>query len=91
MVTHAQTNELYCTLTNMGGFMQPQGHLQLLVSMLKYKFNPQRAIDACKFCILDGNSNYSIAIENGVCQEIIKGLINKGHRILIEDENDKKK
>jgi gamma-glutamyltranspeptidase/glutathione hydrolase len=36
IVLHADTRELFATLTNMGGFMQPSGHLQLVCNLVDF-------------------------------------------------------
>lgn len=46
-----------------GSFMQPQGHVQLLMNLLVRGMDPQAAIDAPRFCIRDGNTDAAIAIE----------------------------
>ena len=38
-------DKLYCTFGNMGGFMQPAGHVQLISNLVDYGMCPQRAID----------------------------------------------
>ena len=45
----------------MGGSMQPQGHVQVLLNMIEFGMDPQEAIDAARFRHLSG---VSVAIEN---------------------------
>ncbi len=44
MLTHSDTGELYASLSNMGGFMQPQGHMQLVVELVANGLDPQVSI-----------------------------------------------
>ena len=45
----------------MGGAMQPQGHVQVLLNMVEFGMDPQEAIDAARFRHLSGTR---VAIEN---------------------------
>jgi gamma-glutamyltransferase 2. Threonine peptidase. MEROPS family T03 len=51
MVTRG--DRLWASLGVMGGFMQPQGHVQMLVNMIDFGMNPQEALDAPRFELID--------------------------------------
>ena len=72
-------DQLYCTFTNMGGFMQPQGHVQIMSNLLDYGMGPQEALDAPRFCISDGLQNGKVYFEEGFRTEIISELAAMGH------------
>lgn len=80
MITHADTNELYATISNMGGFMQPQGHMQLTVALAS-GMDPQQAIDQPRFCISDGTHNGAVMLEEGVDELNVYALEEQGHRL----------
>lgn len=72
---------LYATLSNMGGFMQPQGHMQLTINMVAGDMDPQAAIDAPRFCIPQGTHDGVVKLEAGVPQEIVEELKSQGHNM----------
>ena len=81
MLTHADSGELYATISNMGGFMQPQGHMQLTVALAN-GLDPQAAIDLPRFCIADGTHNGQVLIEEGVEEATIETLLEQGHKMV---------
>merc|ERR1712130_1090962 len=74
MVT--KNGKLWATFTNMGGFMQPQGHVQVLLNLLN-GMDPQAAVDAPRFCV---TSNGNIWVED---EKIAIELRQRGHKISV--------
>ena len=68
----------------MGGFMQPQGHVQVLVNMLDYGMNPQEALDAPRFQWI---GDKKIQLEREVGAHIAQELAARGHQIEIVNDN----
>ena len=64
----------------MGGPMQPQGHLQVVVNMVDYGMNPQAALDAPRWNFVSGNR---VLLEEAVSQEIVKALVEKEHQVQV--------
>ena len=79
MLTHTDTGELYATISNMGGMMQPQGHLQLTINLLARGMDAQSAIDEPRFCIADGTRAGAAFVEEGISEETVETLQKMGH------------
>jgi gamma-glutamyltranspeptidase/glutathione hydrolase len=62
----------------MGGFMQPQGHTQIVVGTVDYGFNPQAALDAPRWRV-DGG--LAVSLELGMPENVIQGLAERGHQV----------
>merc|ERR1712238_410169 len=81
ILTWAENDELYATLSNMGGNMQPQGHMQLTVGMVDHGLDPQAAIDFPRFCIAEGTQNGAVYMEKEVLPSVVEELVERGHTI----------
>ena len=64
----------------MGGAMQAQGHLQVMLRTLLYGQNPQAAIDAPRWQVLTDGA--TIAIERGFDASVYQELEERGHVVL---------
>ncbi len=77
----------------MGGGMQPQGHVQILVNMIDFGMNIQQAGDAARFMHDGGRQSTGITksllgtlyLEPGVPQETVKRLKAMGHQVEVVD------
>jgi gamma-glutamyltranspeptidase/glutathione hydrolase len=63
----------------MGGFMQPQGHVQVGVGLIDFRMDPQAALDAPRFRWLGGRK---VALEAGVPDTVVAELAARGHEIV---------
>jgi gamma-glutamyltranspeptidase/glutathione hydrolase len=81
MVTRASDDSLYASYGVMGGFMQPQGHVQVLSALVDDGMDPQAALDQVRFCIDVEEEGGEVAIEEGMPQETITGLKTMGHTL----------
>jgi len=62
----------------MGGFMQPQGHLQVVMNTVDFHLNPQQALDAPRWQWLDGKT---VEMERSTPEHIVDALARKGHGV----------
>ena len=83
-MTHAD-GELYACFGVMGAFMQPQGHLQLLVNLLTHRMDPQSALDAPRFRIVAEEEGGRIQVEDGIPDHVIERLARLGHPVGARD------
>lgn len=68
----------------MGGFMQPQGHVQVVLNLVRFGHNPQAALDAPRFQWIRGNK---VHLEKTVPQEVVEELAALGHEVTVTEEN----
>ncbi|EWM20984.1 Gamma-glutamyltranspeptidase [Nannochloropsis gaditana] len=85
LATRLDSGALYASFSNMGGFMQPQGHVQLLLNLLLHRMDPQAAVDAPRFCIQDGSAQGAAALEEGIEEDVLEELRARGHRVAGEE------
>jgi len=68
----------------MGGYMQPQGHVQVVMNMLDFGLDPQAALDAPRWQWLTGKN---FEVEHHFPTHAAKSLGALGHRISIQLES----
>ena len=75
--------DLFLTFGVMGGFMQPQGHVQVLLNIIDFGMGVQTALDAPRFRYIQGNES---AFEPGFPPGVLQELTDKGHQIVALDD-----
>ncbi|HUP96812.1 MAG TPA: gamma-glutamyltransferase family protein [Usitatibacter sp.] len=66
----------------MGGNMQPQGHLQMIVRLVDYNQNPQACSDAPRWIV---NPDFTVSLEDAVPAGVREELARRGHRLVPSD------
>lgn len=79
--TEGEGEALYASYGVMGGFMQPQGHVQVLSALVDDGLDPQTALDQPRFCIDVEESGGRVAIEDGMPDRTFTGLQKMGHAV----------
>lgn len=74
---------LLATFGVMGGMMQPQGHLQVVRSLVECDDDPQTALDRPRFSITGGRQDDTVEVEDGTPAESVEGLRLRGHRVRV--------
>jgi gamma-glutamyltranspeptidase/glutathione hydrolase len=88
--THAGTGGLHTALGVMGGMMQPQGHLQILTSLIDDGLDPQAALDRERFQLEVGRPDGDLLVEDSFLGELVEELKNRRHRVKILSGLDRK-
>lgn len=67
----------------MGGFMQPQGHVQVVMNLVDFGLNPQAALDAPRWQWMGGKR---IGIEHGYPAPLVRTMAERGHDMQIDHD-----
>ncbi|XP_030583734.1 uncharacterized protein LOC115779290 isoform X1 [Archocentrus centrarchus] len=81
--TTSQKPQLLAALGVMGAFMQPQGHVQVLLNMMEFGMNPQQALDAPRiYAEYDHKTGqWMVNLEEGIDQKVAEELKRRGHSV----------
>jgi gamma-glutamyltranspeptidase/glutathione hydrolase len=83
-----RNGELHASFGVMGGYMQPQGHLQMLVNMIDLGMSPQKALDVPRWSLAGPHAGLGadeagglVLIEEGWGFDVLAELTRRGHRL----------
>jgi len=67
----------------MGGFMQPQGHVQVIMNTVDFGMNPQEALDAPRW---QWTGEKKIDVEHHFGSSVSEQLLRRGHTVTVPPE-----
>ncbi|WP_149284241.1 gamma-glutamyltransferase family protein [Halomonas binhaiensis] len=68
----------------MGGFMQPQGHVQVVMNLVDFGLNPQAALDAPRWQWM---GDKTIGIEHGYPTALVRAMSARGHNMQVAHDS----
>jgi gamma-glutamyltranspeptidase/glutathione hydrolase len=80
IATRESDGSLFASFGVMGGFMQPQGHVQVFLTLMD-GIDPQTSLDFPRFCIDIEEKSGRVALEKGIETETMARLSEMGHPI----------
>lgn len=81
-------DDLFASFGVMGGFVQPQGHMQVISNMVDFGMDSQEALDALRFKIMVEEDN-SVIVEEDIDPAIVDDLRKRGHEIVVTKDYDR--
>lgn len=81
MATRVSDDSLYACFGVMGGFMQPQGHMQVVVGMVDDGLDPQAALNRPRFNIDPDNKTSKVSLEEEMSIRTVSKLAEMGHHV----------
>lgn len=73
-------DEVYASFGVMGGFQQPQGHLQVVSNLVDFGLDAQKALDALRFSI-NVTGDKSVRVEEDLDADVVADLRSRGHSV----------
>lgn len=81
LATRAVDGSLFAPFGVMGGFMQPQGHMQVAVGLAEDQLDPQAALDRPRFCLEPALASGLVSLEEGIPLQAMSALAEMGHHV----------
>jgi len=81
LLTRDDDGTLWGPLGVMGGFMQPQGHVQVVTALVDDGADPQAALDRPRFYLDAADAGGLVRLEEGTPERIVEGLRARGHAL----------
>jgi gamma-glutamyltranspeptidase/glutathione hydrolase len=76
-------NQAFSSFGVMGGFMQPQGHLQVGLNLVDFGMDPQAALDAPRF---NWQKDKQVMLEAAASLSVHEALLARGHDLAPRDQ-----
>jgi len=81
-------DDMWLSFGVMGGYVQPQGHLQVASNMIDYAMDSQQALDAPRFKV-DVEDTQNVLVEEDISPDVVRDLEKRGHTVEVVSGYDR--